>query len=147
MTSRDSEDQQPVIDKTDRNPADPGAAPGASKAGSTGRAFGTGMMGAGTGTSIGPSRGNTGPGTGSDALEASYGAKPPTSLGQMAGVSDTPDQGGNGPQATDPAFRQAAREVDPSAGRNAAAADPGSAAPLTSTAGTGDNDIPAETEQ
>ncbi|MDQ2806606.1 MAG: hypothetical protein M3Z04_06770 [Chloroflexota bacterium] len=145
MISNARDDRQPVQDTTDRNPDDAGAAPGVSDAGSTGRAFGTGMMGAGTGTSIGPSRGNTGPGTGSDALEASYGAEPPTTLGQMAGASDTPDQGGNATQATDPAFQQAARAVDPAATHSPAG--PTASEPLTSTAGTGDNDIPAETER
>ncbi len=146
MTSNERDNGQPVPDTTDRNPDDAGAAPGVSDAGSTGRAFGTGMMGAGTGTSIGPSRGNTGPGTGSDALEASYGAKPPTDLSQMAGLSNDTDQGGNAAQPTDPAFQQASRSIDPAATRAAAAA-PDTADTPTTTAGTGDNDIPAETER
>jgi hypothetical protein len=83
----------------DNHVVDPGALPGASDAGSEGQAMGTGKAGAGTGMSIGPSRGNTGPGTGSDALEAHYGDQPPTTLGQMIGAGDAPDQGGNGPRA------------------------------------------------
>ena len=146
MTNNERDTRQPAPDTTDHNPHDAGAAPGVSNAGSTGRAFGTSMMGAGTGTSIGPSRGNTGPGTGSDALEASYGAKPPTDLSQMAGLSNDTDEGGNATQPNDPAFQQATRAVDPAATR-AAAATPDSADTLTSTAGTGDNDIPAETKR
>jgi hypothetical protein len=128
----------------DNQVVDPGALPNASDAGSAGQEMGAGKAGAGTGMSIGPSRGNTGPGTGSDALEAQYGGTPPTTLGQMAGTSDDTDQGGNGPLTEEPNLQRAARtgEVAPAAD----APHPGNP-PGRPNAGLGDNDIPAETEQ
>ena len=105
---------------------------GQSDAGSVGRPLGAGMAGVGTGTSIGPSRGGTGPGTGSDAREARYGEDQPTPLADMLGVAgeDThTDEGGNAPLRRDPRVVEAAQHADPDAARIAAETDTGAPQP------------------
>ncbi|HUS15520.1 MAG TPA: hypothetical protein VM536_10955 [Chloroflexia bacterium] len=129
---------------------DPSAAPGVDDAGSTGHSFGAGMAGAGTGTSVGPSRGNTGPGTGSDALEARYGEEPQTRFSEMVGVGpERPDgdQGGNSPLRGSERHAAAAQFADPDVKPLIRSADTGTADAPSSSAGLGDNDIAVETEQ
>ncbi|MGI8589191.1 MAG: hypothetical protein ACR2M0_16135 [Chloroflexia bacterium] len=143
MTDSTPEGQESLADPKHKENVDPGAAPGVSDAGSVGRTMGTGRAGAGTGTSIGPSRGNTGPGTGSDKIEREYGQDPPTRLTEMVGAgSEREDggEGGNGPVG-DPARTGAA-------GQSASVRPdtPGATPDMSDTRGLGDNDIPAETD-
>jgi hypothetical protein len=149
MSDQEREDRETLIGAQPTGQGDPGAAPGQSDAGSVGRPVGAGLAGVGTGTSIGPSRGNTGPGTGSDAREARYGEDQPTPLTDMLGVAgeDThTDEGGNAPLRRDPRVVEASQHADPDAARMARETDTGAPTNPRGTAGLGDNDIPAETE-
>jgi len=128
---------------------DPGAAPGVSDAGSAGHLMGTGLAGAGTGTSIGASRGNTGPGTGSDAEEAAYGSDPGTRFSEMIGVGpERPggDEGGNRPLTPEERAARIGQAATPEAELAPQNADLGNPEPITSNRGLGDDDIPVETE-
>jgi hypothetical protein len=149
MTSDNRADQERLARKTDENTVDPGAAPGVSDAGSEGQMMGTGLAGVGNGTSIGPSRGNTGPGTGSDEMEAHYGEEPPTRLTEMLGVGPERPGGDEGSRRRPEESAILARErqaVNRDATEAIIDADPGTTYSTSSTAGLGDNDIPAETE-
>jgi hypothetical protein len=149
MTSDDSADQQRLARESNENAVDPGAAPGVSDAGSAGHLIDTSLAGVGTGTSIGPSRGNTGPGTGSDEMEAHYGEEPPTRLTEMVGVGPERPGGDEGSRRRPEESAILARERQ-AANRDATEpivdADPGTTESNSSTAGLGDNDIPVETE-
>jgi hypothetical protein len=149
MTSKDRADQQRLARETEENAVDPGAAPGVSDAGSAGHLIDTSLAGVGTGTSIGPSRGNTGPGTGSDEMEAHYGEEPPSRLTEMVGVGPERPGGDEGSRRRPDESAILARERQ-AVNRDATApivdSDPGTTDSTSSTAGLGDNDIPAETE-
>lgn len=125
---------------------DPGAAPGVSDAGSRGHIFGGGLAGVGTGTSIGASRGNTGPGTGSDALEETYGTDAPTRFREMVGASPLPGQGeGATPRVSEE--EQRARTAQARASRATARVfDRDTTFNTSDTRGRGDDDIPEEDE-
>jgi hypothetical protein len=149
MTSDDRANQERLARANEEEAVDPGAAPGVSDAGSEGYMVGTGLAGVGTGTSIGPSRGNTGPGTGSDEMEAHYGEEPPTRLTEMVGVGPERPGGDEGARRRPEESAILARErqaVNRDATEAIIDADPGTTYSTSSTAGLGDNDIPAETE-
>lgn len=149
MSSDNRADQDRLARETAENAVDPGAAPGVSDFGSEGELMGAGLAGVGTGTSIGPSRGNTGPGTGSDEMEAHYGEEPPTRLTEMVGVGPERPGGDEGSRRRPDESAILARErqaANREATQSIIDADPGTTYSTSSTAGLGDNDIPAETE-
>jgi len=149
MDNQDEQDRAGSGKEVNERTVDPGAAPGVSDAGSVGHLMGTGLAGAGTGTSIGPSRGNTGPGTGSDDQEAAYGRDPETRFSEMVGVGpERPggDEGGNRPLTPEEHAARVGQAATPEAELALEDAQLGNSAPITSNRGLGDDDIPVETE-